>query len=100
MTDPWGRHDDSIHCGNCNAACCRQEVLLVSDTGVPEEFIATDRWGSMSMRRLEDGWCSALDRSSYRCSIYEHRPWICREFQMGQAECIAARAEIGVNGSN
>jgi Fe-S-cluster containining protein len=39
------------------------------------------------MHRLDDGWCAALDRDSMRCTIYEVRPLICREFEMGSAEC-------------
>ena len=39
------------------------------------------------MQRLDDGWCAALDRDSMRCSIYELRPLICREFEMGSVEC-------------
>lgn len=35
------------------------------------------------MLRLEGGWCSALDRDTLMCSIYENRPWNCREFEMG-----------------
>jgi Fe-S-cluster containining protein len=85
-------YDSKVRCTDCEAACCRLEVLLITDTGVPERFIETDEWGGMSMARLEDGWCAALDRSSNRCRIYAQRPWICREFQMGGPECIAERA--------
>ena len=46
------------------------------------------------MLRLDDGWCSALDRESFRCSIYENRPLICREFEMGSYECHEERALI------
>ena len=79
-------------CDNCEACCCRLEVVLISDTGVPDNFIEIDQWGGMRMARLEDGWCSALNRSSLNCMIYEKRPWICREFKMGEHECIAERA--------
>jgi len=76
-----------LSCSNCAACCCQLEVMLISDTGVPERFIATDAWGGEVMRRLDDGWCAALDRDSMRCTIYEVRPLICREFEMGSAEC-------------
>jgi len=66
--------------------------MLISDTGVPERFIEIDRWGGMTMARLEDGWCSALDRDTMTCSIYDNRPWICREFAMGEYECLAERS--------
>jgi Fe-S-cluster containining protein len=86
-------NDVKVTCAGCGAICCRLEVLLITDTGVPEEFIETDRWGGMTMARSEAGWCTALDLDSGLCRIYENRPWICREFEMGGYECIAERAE-------
>jgi len=84
--------DTEVSCENCEACCCRLEVMLISDTGVPGNFIETDKWGGRKMARLEDGWCSALDRNNMLCMIYEKRPWICREFEMGEYECISERA--------
>lgn len=46
------------------------------------------------MLRLEDGWCSALDRDTFLCTIYENRPWICREFEVGSYECRTAQAAL------
>ncbi|HKM38013.1 MAG TPA: YkgJ family cysteine cluster protein [Thiopseudomonas sp.] len=83
-----------VTCSTCKANCCRLEVMLITDTGVPEEYIAEDQWGGMSMARLDDGWCAALDRSTMLCSIYDQRPWICREFEMGGYECLDERTEL------
>lgn len=80
-----------VSCSTCNAACCRMEVMLITDTGVPERFVATDQWGGQTMLRLDDGWCAALDRSTMLCTIYEKRPLICREFEMGGRDCLVAR---------
>lgn len=85
--------DSGISCSNCKACCCRLEVLLLTDTGVPEQFIEQDDWGSQRMLRLDDGWCAALDRETMGCTIYEQRPLICREFEMGSYECQLERAE-------
>ena len=84
--------EKEVSCSSCRASCCRLEVIIISDTGVPEEHIARDEWGGETMLRLEDGWCSALYRETYMCSIYENRPWICREFEMGSYECRNERA--------
>ncbi len=67
--------------------------MIISDTGVPENHISVDEWGGETMLRLDDGWCSALDRDTMMCTIYEKRPWICREFEMGSYECINERNE-------
>ncbi|MGR5065504.1 YkgJ family cysteine cluster protein [Photobacterium sp. DNB22_13_2] len=81
----------NVSCSNCKACCCRLEVMIISDTGVPEEFIQRDQYFGETMRRLDDGWCAALDRDTFMCTIYENRPWICREFEMGSYECIDER---------
>ena len=86
--------DNNVSCSSCKANCCRLEVMLVTDTGVPEEYIEVDQWGAMTMARLDDGWCAALDRDSMLCTIYDKRPWICREFAMGSDECLNERASL------
>lgn len=83
-----------LTCDTCKACCCRLEVMIISDTGVPEEHIEYDQWGGETMKRLHDGWCSAMDRKTYMCTIYENRPWICREFAMGSYECKTERDEL------
>jgi len=87
--------DGEVTCASCQAICCRLEVMLITDTGVPDRFIEMDKWGGMSMARLDDGWCAALDRDSMRCMIYENRPFICREYEMGGYECISEREKMG-----
>lgn len=84
-----------VRCSDCQACCCRLEVMLISDTGVPGRYVDVDAWGGEVMARLEDGWCAALDRDSMRCSIYERRPEICRAFEMGGEECLAERVSAG-----
>ena len=70
--------------------------MILTDTGVPEVHIAVDEWGAETMLRLDDGWCSAIDRETFLCTIYENRPLICREFEMGSYECIEERKGQGV----
>lgn len=88
---PPAKPEPSVICDTCAAKCCRLEVMLITDTGVPMRFIEEDQWGSMTMARLDDGWCAALDRETMRCSIYENRPLICREFEMGGDDCLEER---------
>jgi len=85
--------DPEITCSSCQACCCRLEVIILTNTGVPQRHIQTDEWGGEVMARLDDGWCSALDRDTLLCTIYENRPLICREFEMGSYECIAERSK-------
>ncbi len=87
-----------VSCARCEACCCRLPVMLITDTGVPERYIDSDRWGASTMARLDDGWCAALDRNTMQCTIYQQRPWICREFEMASDECIAERRSYARGG--
>jgi uncharacterized protein len=80
-----------VTCADCEACCCRLEVMLLTETGVPDYYIATDKWGGRSMAQLDDGWCAALNRNNLTCMIYHKRPLVCREFEMGGYECIVER---------
>ncbi|MDH3325412.1 MAG: YkgJ family cysteine cluster protein [Gammaproteobacteria bacterium] len=84
--------EKEITCSNCDACCCRLRVMLITDTGVPDRYIEIDEQGGRSMAQLDDGWCAALDRDTLMCTIYDRRPFVCREFEMGEYECIAERA--------
>jgi Fe-S-cluster containining protein len=84
--------DAAITCASCKANCCRLEVMILGDDDVPPEFTEEDRWGGFVMARSGDGWCAALDRHTMLCGIYERRPTVCRDFQLGGSDCIAERA--------
>ncbi|WP_026339216.1 YkgJ family cysteine cluster protein [Psychromonas ossibalaenae] len=85
--------EPQVTCASCLACCCKLEVMIISDTGVPEQYIKTDKWGGETMARLDDGWCAAVDRTTLMCTIYENRPWICREFEMSSHECLSERSQ-------
>lgn len=84
-----------VSCSNCEACCCRLRVMIITDTGVPDRYIHIDEYGDSSMARLDDGWCAALDRNTMMCTIYERRPFVCREFVMGDHECLVEREANG-----
>lgn len=60
----------------------------MGDDDIPLKLTEQDRWGGWIMKRLDDGWCSALDRSTFLCMIYERRPTICHDYQMGDSDCL------------
>ena len=80
-----------VSCQNCEACCCRLEVMLFTDTGVPDRYVEEREGEVPVMHRLEDGWCAALDRDTLLCRIYDRRPLLCREFEMGGPDCLAER---------
>ncbi len=84
----------TITCATCRACCCKLEVILLGDDDPPAEFVATDQWGGQVMQRLNDGWCAALDRATMLCRIYERRPEVCRDFAVGESECLTERLAL------
>ncbi len=85
--------DPAIECDHCQAYCCQLPVILLPGDHPPDHFIDIDDNGVEIMGKADDGWCAALDRDTMRCSIYERRPWVCREFAMGGNDCQNVRAD-------
>ncbi|KFN44857.1 YkgJ family cysteine cluster protein [Arenimonas oryziterrae] len=85
--------DPSIRCADCQAMCCQLPVMLLPGDDPPEHFIEHDEQGFEIMGKADDGWCRALDRDTMRCTIYERRPWVCREFAEGGSDCRQVRAD-------
>jgi len=81
-----------VLCSNCPAICCQLKVLLLPGDNVPEHYIDIDEHGMEILGKLDDGWCVALDRDNMCCSMYERRPFVCREFAMGETDCLDERA--------
>ena len=42
----------------------------MDDPDVPLYFTEWNEHGALVMQRLDDGWCSALDRNTMLCTIY------------------------------
>ena len=59
---------------------------------MPPHLTCRDGQGWTIMARDEEGWCVAIDAAHMRCSIYEARPRVCREFAMSGPCCRDARA--------
>ena len=68
--------------------------MLMGEDDIPVQLTETDAWGGTVMARLEDGWCAALDRKTMLCSIYERRPAICRDFELGGHDCLTERSKV------
>lgn len=69
----------------------------MGDDDIPPELTEQDQWGGWVMARPGDGWCSALDRNTLLCTIYERRPMICRDYQVGDSDCIGERLQLRVS---
>ena len=85
--------DPAIQCSACQACCCQLPVLVLPGDAPPEHFLDEDKDGYLIMGKDDDGWCLALDRERMCCSIYELRPFVCREFAMGGGDCADVRED-------
>ncbi len=88
-----------ISCSSCRALCCRLEVLLIddSDDQVPEELTIKVDGIYTAMAQDDDGWCQALDRTTMLCRIYEQRPYVCRDYKVGDYDCMVEREKLKCN---
>lgn len=83
----------AVHCGACDAVCCRLTVVLMPGDDIAEHLTDCTDAGLRVMARDEEGWCVALDGARMACSIYEGRPAICRKFAMAGPYCLDVRAD-------
>lgn len=97
-------------CQTCGACCATFDVALMGTDW--ERFESTPRLRALTvlhqgrtgppillMRRdAGTGRCVALAGPLHRCAclIYSERPGLCAEFEAGSADCLAARARIGL----
>ena len=93
----YGDPDPCAPCG----ACCRGRFDFVrlrdSDPDLPGLVEEID--GERRIRHTRDGGCLALSREApYRCTVHEQRPFICRDFPVGEDACCEARRHMGVVG--
>lgn len=99
---------DCVKCGACCATNWQDEHYVYLSDGdvahIPEHrrdelVVYTDGLPSIGLRLNKQNTrvCAALSGkigNSVACTIYEHRPFICRHFEPGSMECDYARREM------
>jgi len=89
-----------LNCDHCGV-CCRQ-IGTPPFTGIdgdePPPWLEWDvnRHCDRLDRRLPCIW---YDEPTRRCRHYEHRPQVCREFEIGSPDCLEFRREYGIEGT-
>lgn len=95
--------DQPVTCDNCGV-CCRHMVQPPFIGPEDDEFVALplqlrDELSSFNKfvrpSLPEDYPCVWLDLLTMRCRHYEHRPSICRDFDVGGESCIQMRVAVG-----
>jgi len=71
----------------CKAACCRLPFAL-SKQDIREAVIRWDLGQPYIIAQDDDGYCTHMDRTSYRCLVREHRPVPCRAYDCSKDQKI------------
>lgn len=96
----------SFECDGCGACCKTWRVLVSADDAAREpritvegrplrEDAATPYWRYQLFPLPFHEACCFLDGGN-RCTIYDTRPRVCREFTAGSERCQEARREQGL----
>lgn len=89
-----------ISCDGCGVCCMHvgcppfmpwEEEKLPPN--LKEEFQQILVTRQVQIKATGDDWvpCAWFDWSTRKCKHYEHRPEVCREFEVGSSECINFR---------
>jgi uncharacterized protein len=105
-----GASPSNLDCRTCGA-CCYGDEMWIHVMAVDDERLGADGLHHLTVltqhgrgyvarsMKMVGGRCIAfgerLGDGGCGCSIYEARPDICREFQVGSPDCLAARQRRG-----
>lgn len=71
----------------CHAQCCSLKGIAVfpENEGFelenpPYNLVYNDQLNFWELQKGADGYCNCLDRETRRCSVYENRPFTCKDF--------------------
>jgi hypothetical protein len=71
----------------CHAACCRLDLAL-SKQDLEEGILKWNLGDPYMIAKDADGYCRHLDRSTSRCTVWQHRPIPCRGYDCRQDQRI------------
>jgi Fe-S-cluster containining protein len=86
----------------CGACCFSKLATYVRVTGDDHARLGEDAErmsvfvGNRCYMRMESEHCAALviaPSGTFHCSVYEHRPAVCRELERGSGACTAEREQ-------
>lgn len=77
----------------CRTFCCRLLVRLEEDEREPGVNGAVAKG---FVDKAPDGLCIHLDRATHRCSIWDRRPRVCREYDCNHDYLLQAAIRFGV----
>lgn len=78
----------------CNTFCCRLIVRYYEDERPPSVDGSTPK---SCVDKAPDGLCVHLDRGTQRCTTWETRPRVCREYDCNSDYLLQVALRVGVN---
>jgi Fe-S-cluster containining protein len=86
-----GEHEVAVDCEArhpiCRAVCCKLEFAL-STQDIEEGIVRWNLGEPYLNRKGESGRCVHLDLETYKCTVYENRPSVCRSYNCRNDERI------------
>lgn len=83
----------------CRAACCRLDLAL-SRQDIEEGILKWDLGKPYMIAKDADGYCRHLDRTTSRCTVWQHRPIPCRGYDCRKDERIWLDFDKGIINPN
>ena len=83
-------------CGECCAHMSSPPVLFTEFEALPDTLAHGIREYLAGLNYRDDGPCIWLDQTTKKCKHYEHRPGVCRDFNLGSESCHRHRANVGL----
>ncbi|MBS2026871.1 MAG: YkgJ family cysteine cluster protein [Deltaproteobacteria bacterium] len=110
----------SFDCQSCGACCCNSDEnraegypwyvelddarsRLLRDDDLRKRYVVQDPQGVPHLRLDPSGRCAALRGKlgkSVTCAVYADRPRGCRRVMPGDAQCLKARVQRGIDPAN
>ena len=86
-----------LSCSNCGICCHLQRVPPFMDTELSAlpPALAAEVEAEAEIGEADGGPCVWLNGAK-QCSHYEHRPEVCRQFELGAEDCLEMRARHGL----
>ena len=84
-----------VLCERCGNACCKMGYVIPIREGDKVPLDLTE-WDASHVHRvmiMVDDTCIALVDGI--CTIYDDRPLVCRDYEIGGRDCLNARKKYG-----
>jgi uncharacterized protein len=87
-----------LSCAGCGACCNLQQhpPFMPTELDALPPGLAAELQAAMTRDKRKTGPCLWLTVDK-QCGHYQHRPEVCRQFELGGEECLLVRTQSGVH---